>query len=186
MCNALGSFTHAGSRECVMLTLSLSALPGTVLDKDGQGTGFTYVQPNTTGNQYDATRINLEPTAGTLVLTGTLGPIRPLIHLRTRYNFRLMPLSPLRAVPGSKVRLPISLLPISRGGTLGSSQDNYVKLVIVKSGSGLGLQFYQEQNGVRSSCEAVYPKSQVYLGRALNLDLYLTGDPKTETIAAPH
>jgi len=54
MCNALLG-THAGSRECVMLTLNFSsALPGTVLDKDGQGTGFTYVQPNTTGNQYDA------------------------------------------------------------------------------------------------------------------------------------
>jgi len=45
------SFTP-GSRECVMLTLNFSsALPGTVLDKDGQGTGFTYVQPNTTGNR---------------------------------------------------------------------------------------------------------------------------------------
>jgi len=110
------SFTHAGSRECVMLTLNFSsALPGTVLDKDGQGTGFTYVQPNTTGNQYDATRINLEPTAGTLVLTGTLGT-NTTVNTQERYNFRLMPLSPLRAVPGSKVRLPISTTSLSAGG----------------------------------------------------------------------
>jgi len=41
---------------------------------------------------------------------------------------------------------------------------------------------------VRSSVGgAVYPKSQVYLGRALRLlDLYLTGDPKTETITAAY
>ena len=98
-----------------MLTLNFSsALPGTVLDKDGQGTGFTSVQPNTTGDQYDATRINLDPTAGTLVLTGTQGTNTTVNTLRTRYNFRLMPLSPLRAVSGSMVRLPISLLPISR------------------------------------------------------------------------
>ena len=26
--------------------------PGTILDKDGEGTGFTWVQPNTAGNEY--------------------------------------------------------------------------------------------------------------------------------------
>lgn len=42
-----------------MLTLNFSsALPGTVLDKDGEGTGFISVQPNTAGNQYAPSRIN--------------------------------------------------------------------------------------------------------------------------------
>jgi hypothetical protein len=69
-----GSFSYAGSGVSVMPILSFSsALPGTVLDKDGLGTGFISVQPNTDGNQYDAKRINLEPTAGTLVLTATQG-----------------------------------------------------------------------------------------------------------------
>jgi len=56
-----------------------------------------------------------------------------------------------------------------RGGIfLGSSQDDYVKLVIVKSGSSLGLQFYQEQNGCAPVlAEAVYHKSLIYLGQAL-------------------
>jgi len=95
-----------------MLTLNFSsALPGTVLDKDGQGTGFTYVQPNTTGNQYDATRINLEPTVAPSYLQALWEPIRPLIHLRTRYNFRLMPLSPLRA--GARLKGPFTNLTTS-------------------------------------------------------------------------
>jgi len=79
-----------------------------------------------------------------------------------------MPLSPLRAVPGSR-SVYQSLTSYQQGWyALGSSQDNYVKLVIVKSGSDLGLQFYQEQNGC-APVLVVYPKSQVYLGRALKL-----------------
>jgi len=97
-----------------------------------------------------------------------LEPIRPLIHLRTRY-FRLMPLSPLFS--SARLKGPFTNLTTSHQQVWycpGSSQDNYVKLVIVKSGSDLGLQFYQEQNGGPVLVGAVYPKSQVYLGRALN------------------
>jgi len=42
-----------------------SAISGTLLDKDGQGTGFT-VQPNTADNAYDLGRIDLNTAASTL------------------------------------------------------------------------------------------------------------------------
>ena len=173
-----------------MLTLNFSsALPGTVLDKDGQGTGFTSVQPNTTGDQYDATRINLAPTAGTLVLTGTQGTNTTVNTLKNALQLPINATEPFT----SSVRLngPFTNLTTSyqQGGIfLGSSQDNYVKLVIIESGSGLGLQFYQEQNGVRSNVGGgSIPQVTGLSGSSIKtLDLYLTGDPKTETITAAY
>ena len=38
-------------------------------DKDGQGTGFTYVQPNRLGNEYDPSLIDLRTNEGVLRLT---------------------------------------------------------------------------------------------------------------------
>jgi len=52
------------------LTLDFSsAISGTLLDKDAQGTGFTSVQPNTADNAYDLGRIDLNTSASSLVLT---------------------------------------------------------------------------------------------------------------------
>ena len=45
--------------------------PGTILDKDGEGTGFTWVQPNTPGNEYQPGLIDLRPAEGVLYLTTT-------------------------------------------------------------------------------------------------------------------
>ncbi len=52
-----------------------SALGGTVLDKDGEGTGFTSVQANAANNAYDLGRIDLNTLASSLVLTATQGSI---------------------------------------------------------------------------------------------------------------
>jgi hypothetical protein len=57
-----------------MLNLDFSSpISGTVEDNNLAGTGFTSVQTNNSGNQYDQSRINLDPTAGTLTLTATQG-----------------------------------------------------------------------------------------------------------------
>src|SRR5687767_12284932 len=40
-----------------------------VLDKDGQGIGFTRVQANSLGTQYDATKLDLDTAAGVLHVT---------------------------------------------------------------------------------------------------------------------
>ena len=42
---------------------------GTILDKNGNGTGFTGVQANTLGDQYQPSLINLDTTTGVLKLT---------------------------------------------------------------------------------------------------------------------
>ena len=65
---------HLIDESFIMIALNFSsAIPNTVLDKDNQGTGFTSVQPNKNGNQYDPSRIDLDPLTGTLELTATKG-----------------------------------------------------------------------------------------------------------------
>src|SRR5207253_3728714 len=44
---------------------------GELLDKDGQGTGFTRVQTNKNGNQYQPSLIDLDIANGVLKLTTT-------------------------------------------------------------------------------------------------------------------
>lgn len=166
-----------------------SAISGTLLDKDGQGTGFTSVQPNTANNAYDLGRIDLNTSASSLVLTGTQGShggsTNTLKNALQAGIDATVPFSISTRIKGPLTNLNAAY---QQGGIfLGPSQDNYVKLVIVNTGtSGLGLQFNQEQNGVRSN---VGGGSEI---RGLNwssidtLDLFLTGDPATGTIKAAY
>lgn len=173
-----------------MLLLNFSStLPGTVLDKDGLGSGFTSVQPNTNGNQYDAKRINLEPAASTLILTATRGTSTTSNTLKNALQVPIDATEPFTT--SARLQGPFTNLTTSyqQGGIfLGSSQDNYVKLVIVNSGNGLGLQFYQKQNGVFSSVGGGQIPQVIGLsGSSIDtLDLYLTGDPKRGTITAAY
>jgi len=83
-----------------MLNLDFSsAITDTVEDKDLEGTGFTSIQTNTNSDQYNPTRINLDPTAGT-----QLSPLRKevvlelLTRLRMHSRWELMLLKLLRLV----------------------------------------------------------------------------------------
>jgi len=64
-----------------------SAISGTLLDKDGQGTGFTSVQPNTADNAYDLGRIDLNTAAASTLYpqppTQADGNIQVLTWMRT-------------------------------------------------------------------------------------------------------
>lgn len=173
-----------------MLNLDFSStLPGTILDRDGQGTGFISVQTNTAGNQYEPTHIDLDPMTGTLLLTATQGTNTVSNTLKNALQF------PINATESftlsTRLIGPFTNLTSSyqQGGIfLGSSQDNYVKLVVVNSGSGLGLQFYQEQNEVGSSVGGGSAQQVTGLDWASinTLDLFLTGDPLRSTITAAY
>lgn len=173
-----------------MLTLDFSsALPGTVLDNNGEGTGFDSLQPNTADNQYDDTRINLDPTAGTLILTATRGSNNSANNLRNGLEAPIdatVPFTVSTRLVGPVTNLTAA--PQQGGIFLGSDQDNYVKVVIIRSPSGLGLQFYQEENNVSSSVGGGSLPQVTGLDWAnINtLDLFLTGDPSTETITAAY
>lgn len=168
-----------------------STISSTVLDKDGEGTGFTSVQANAANNAYDLGRIDLNTSASTLVLTATQGSIASANSLK---NGLQLPLDSSKEwfTVSTRLRGPFNNLtsPVQQGGIfVGSNQNNYVKLVIVNSGaSGLGLQFYQEQNGANSSVGGGSGAQVAALdGANINtLDLFLTGDPAVGHISAAY
>ena len=166
-----------------------SAISGTLLDKDGQGTGFTSVQPNTANNAYDLGRIDLNTSASSLVLTGTQGThggsTNTLKNALQAGIDATVPFTISTRIKGSVANLNAAY---QQGGIfLGSSQDNYVKLVIINTGtSGLGLQFNQEQNGVRSNVGGGSEIRDLNWSSIDTLDLFLTGDPATGTINAAY
>lgn len=165
-------------------------IPNTTQDKNSNGTGFTSVQSNTAGNQYDPNLIELNPTAGTLILTATQGSNATANTLKNGLQVEINATQPFTIT--TRLKGPFTNLTTAsqQGGIfLGSSQNNYVKLVIINSSSGvnsLGLQFFQEQNGVRSSVGGSSDPQIRNLDWASiqTLDLYLKGNPATGVITA--
>ena len=176
-----------------MLSLDFSStLPETVEDKNGSGTGFSEVLPNTDDNQYDPSLINLDPTSGTLVLTATQGTIDSDNTLK---NGLFVPIDATKPFTiSSRLKGPFTDLTTDaqQGGIfLGSDQDNYVKLVIANSGSdtsALGIKFLIEEDGERSSVGGGDSPQVTGLDwNSINtLDLFLIGDPSRKTLTAAY
>ena len=161
--------------------------PGLV-DRDGTGIGFTYVQPNRTGDEYQPRLIDEKVGAGILRLytTGTAnagsnfeGDNTLVNALATTFAASSKPW-----VISTRILGPLTEItqPEEEGGILfGPDEDNYVKLVVSASGGKTGLQFFDEQKfstGYKHSLPmTVYNIGT--LSTITTLDLYLAGDPKT-------
>lgn len=160
-----------------------SAIPGTILDKNGEGTGFTSVMPNSNGTQYEPSRVNLYTTAGTLALTATQGSNAGSANtLKNALSVGIDTTQPFSVT--TRLKNPFANLksPVQQGGIfLGSSQDNYAKLVAVNTDDGLRIQFFKEENGVGSSVGEI---KGLNWAKIKTLDLFLRGNPATDTITA--
>jgi len=171
-----------------MLNLDFSfTLPDTVLDKDGQGTGFTSVEPNSSGDHYQPSNIDIDTAAKTLTLTATKGSSawanNSLKNALQRGIDDTKPFTISTRLKGSPNKFTSAF---QQGGIFfGSDQDNYVKLVLINSGgsNGLRLQFFKEENGVGSSIAEI---TNLNWSNINTLDLYLTGDPDTKTFKAAY
>lgn len=168
---------------------------GTLPDQNGQGTGFTSVQPNEDDSQedlYDESRVEIDPKAGTLSLTAEQGSDASTDTLENALQL------PINATQGFTISTRLTGLTAApttaeqQGGIfLGPSQDDYVKLAVVGSDDadgGLGLQFFQEQNGKGSNVGRGSGSQIIDLSSSSidTLDLFLTGDPFTGVVEAAY
>lgn len=174
------------------ITLDFSAaIPGTLLDQDGEGIGFTSVQANSIGNAYDLSRIALNTSASSLVLTATQGSNASENTLKNAVQVDIDAKTQPFTV-SSRLQGPFTNLTTAaqQGGIfLGPDQDNYVKLAIINSNTnGLGLQFFAEQNGVSASVGGgSSPQITGLDWESINtLDLFLKGNPTTGVITAAY
>ncbi|MBC8121183.1 MAG: Ig-like domain-containing protein [Gemmatimonadaceae bacterium] len=169
-----------------------AAVPGTIADKDGEGTGFSSVQPNSLGTQYNPSLINLTPGNGILKITATQGDAGT-DNLKNALQVPAASNHPFKI--RARLKGPFTNLNTAyqqAGIYLGTSEDNYVKFVILNTGNGtgrLGLQFYQEQNGENSPIGTTSTGSQVTnldWANITDLELSISGDPSTGIITAAY
>src|SRR5690606_23483118 len=132
--------------------LDFSSDQGEILDKDGEGTGFTRLQENKLGNQYQPQLIDLDTTTGVLKLTTTGnssngGPRdgdNTLVNgLETQFDATTSGWSITARLLGPLTNLAF---PYQQGGIFfGPDQHNHVKLVAVAHNGGQFLEFVDEQ-----------------------------------------
>ncbi|MGB7156561.1 MAG: choice-of-anchor D domain-containing protein, partial [Tepidisphaeraceae bacterium] len=191
-------FFSASTIQTLPFVLDFGSDRGEVLDKDGQGTGFTRIQTNKNGTQYDASKIDLDTAAGVLKITttgtsaagGNYNGDNTLVNgLETQFNATTNGWSITARLKG-----PLSFIdnPSEQAGIMfGPDQDNYVKLVASARSSGTAIQFIDEQttNGVHSHALQGSNIDNTYTNvgnfASINtLDLRLVGDAASGKVTA--
>jgi fibronectin type 3 domain-containing protein len=173
---------------------------GTLADKDGEGTGFTWAQPNKTLNEYQPSLIDLRTAEGLLYLTttGTSAAGGPFDGDNTLVNGLQTQFNGATGAFTISVRLkgPLTSIDASSeqaGILFGPDQDNYVKLVAlgqtVAGQPSQVLQFLDEQQATTTTWTHTLSgtASTTNIGPFTSidtLDLSISGDPATGRLTA--
>ncbi len=173
-------------------SLNFSSDQGGITDANGLGTGFTDVQANKLGTQYQPSLINLDTTDGQLQITttGTSSAGSNSLNDNTQVDALQISFDATSTVWEVNARLvgPLSNLTASydQGGIFfGPDQDNFVKLVALHSGSTNVLQFKDEINGANPTLPSSVQNVNIGdFSKIATLDLRLIGDVSSGKISA--
>ncbi|WP_218566277.1 malectin domain-containing carbohydrate-binding protein [Vallicoccus soli] len=174
-----------------------AAVPGTVADKDGTGTGFTSVQRNkqdTTGttSSYQAPLLDVVTSApGTLAVTSNggattgsnAGTDNTLVNgLQTAFDGT----AGTFAVTG-RLLGPVAGFDAGSeqaGVMLGANQDNFVKVAVINRSGVPSIELYAEQGGTGATVGTAVPvPGPATVG---SLELVLIGDATAGTVRAAY
>ena len=171
-------------------------IPDTIVDKDGQGTGFTRLQANKDGTEYQQNLIDLDVNLGVLKLTTTgtssagsnAGTDNTQANaLETQFDGTTSGFVITARLLGNGNGVGLSYLknPYEQAGIFfGPDQDNYVKLVALRHDSGSVLQFKEELNATNRDPDSA-TRFNIGSFSAINtLDLRIVGDAATGKITA--
>jgi len=165
--------------------LSFSQDSGKILDANGVGTGFTFVDPPTNGTGYIPQNLTVDFAAsGTLKATTTAG------IQYTSSNSQDNALAVGIDAPSQVSVISTTLLnpPAGSGNYeqaglwFGNDEDNYVKLIVMSTPKGPKIQYLMEVNGSPSGSTT---KAVSNLTNA-TVSLSLRADPSDQTIAASY
>src|SRR5689334_21740658 len=170
------------SASTLPFVLNFNQSAGGILDAGGLGTGFTSVQANKLGNQYQPNLIHLKTASSELDITTTgtstsgtnYGADNTQVDaLQTTFDGTTNGFAITTRLKGPLTQLAT---PFQQGGVyFGPDQDNYVKLVAVAiSPQGQTIQFTDEQNASTHTVLS-YANIGSYAGIS-TLDLRLTGN----------
>jgi hypothetical protein len=157
------------------------AIGGTVADRDGEGTGFTSVQANDAGTQYDPSLVDLDPTAGVLRISTTNGSASGGNDTQRNALQRVSDASYRRWSVGTRVVDPAAVMSTQlqhQAVFFGPDNGNFVKLEVEYRDGAPRLVSYAEKNGVFAFADTTGPG----VPASSSVELYLLGDPDLRTI----
>lgn len=178
--NAAPELTPAQRPSLSSLEFS-GAVGGTVADKDGEGTGFTSVQANDAGTQYDPSRIDLDPAAGRLRLTTTNGSNSGGNDTQHNALQRVFDASYRRWDVQTAVVDPASVMGTQlqhQAVFFGPDNGNFVKLEVEHRDGASRLVSYAEKNGAFAFADVTGP----VIPAGATVELHLLGDPDLRTV----
>jgi hypothetical protein len=153
-----------------------------VADKDGQGTGFNSVQPNTAGTQYKPSLIDL--TGGTLRITSTAG--KSSGNTNTQDDALQLHVDASRSDISVEARILGPMSDLTAGFQqkaiyFGPDQNNYLKLEIEHRTDtpGVFLTAFLEVGGTTSTIGQTQVDDPASVS---TLDFQITGDLETGTL----
>ncbi len=183
----------ASTIQTLPFNLDFTSDRGDIADMNGLGTGFTLVQPNKLGTQYQPSLINLDTASGVLNLTTTgtstagsnTNADNTLVNgLETLFNATT---SGFKITVRLKGPLNSIAAPSDQAGVMfGPDQDNFIKLVAISQPSGQVIQFADEEssNGTTFTHQVNQTVSIGSFSTISTLDLRLVGDASTGIVSA--
>ena len=181
--------------QSLPFALEFDKARGGIVDSAGRGTGFTVVQGNSRGDEYQPAQLLLKTGAGVLQVRSVGdaqngGPYEndnSLVNgLQTRFDASQNAFTVTVRIrrPGDSIKQPYE----QAGILFGPDQDNYIKLVAAATNSGYRVQFMDEQKTGADFVHAM-GRSGVFTDIGSwdaieTLDLILAGDPSTGKFTA--
>ncbi|MFQ5879009.1 MAG: fibronectin type III domain-containing protein, partial [Dehalococcoidia bacterium] len=164
--------------------LDFSQDQGQILDANGVGTGFTYIDPPTNGTGYIPQNLVVDTAAGTLQVTTTAGSA--LGSANSQDNALGVGVD----APSQTTIFSATLLgpPVGTGNDeqaglwFGTGEDDYVKLVVVSTAGGTIIEYLMEVGGsvVEGTATGILDLS------AATVELKLRADPTDQTVVGSY
>ncbi len=158
-----------------------TAVDATVVDSDGEGTGFTGVQANDAGNQHDPSLVDLDTSASALRLTTTAGTNSGGADTQRNALQRTFDASCCRWGVGTKLLDPAGPMttPLQHQAVFfGPDNGNFVKLEVEHRDGAAQLVSYFEQNGAFVAADL----TPIVIPAGATVELYLLGDANLRTV----
>ncbi len=163
--------------------LTWSANHGKILDANGIGTGFTWIDQPTVGTGYIPANLVVDTTGGVLRYTTTAGIMNDAIN--SQDNALAVGIDAPSQV--TEMRTTVLSVPAGTGNFeqaglwFGNNQDNYVKLEVISWSDGMRIEYAMETGGVRQPGILSLPDPTLV---GASVQLALRANPGDRTITA--
>jgi N-acetylneuraminic acid mutarotase/glucose/arabinose dehydrogenase len=162
--------------------LEFSIDHGKIVDANGIGTGFTYVDKPSKGQAYIPSNLAVDEVAGMLDITSTKGlAFNATNSQENTLGVGVDAPSQVSLLSTTLVNPPAGTGNSEQSGLwFGNNEDNFVKVVLLSTAGGTKIQYAKEVNGSQSQSVT----TQAFALASSRVALQLRVDPSTRKIAA--